>query len=157
MCRVVARLVDRRKEKEERRRMVESHSRRKVENSTQVEKFSTRVEKSEEYKAIKIPYYVYEELTRLKSATGAGTYGRLIEQLIVQSEIDPLRVADRKIEQLEEELGQIAPHAYGAISQALVLCRWALRLDKARCDALQLELLSVLKEMRREKQLLEAE
>ncbi|MDI3488028.1 MAG: hypothetical protein PWR26_745 [Methanosarcinales archaeon] len=127
--------------KEERRRMVEHHLRKKVENSTQVEK---------EYKAIKIPSYLYDELSRLKAATGVKTYGRLIAELLAKSEIDPTRVAERKIEQLEGEIGELVPHAYGAISQALVLCRWAIRMDRAQCERLQMELLSLLRELRRE-------
>jgi len=120
--------------------MVEQHLRKKVENSTQVEK---------EYKAIKIPSYLYDELSRLKAATGVKTYGRLIAELLAKSEIDPTRVADAKISQLEEELAGLAPHASGAVGQALILCRWAIRMDRAQCERLQMELLSLLRELRR--------
>jgi len=76
------------------------------------------------------------------------SYDEVIRRLMESAEVDPLRVADRKIAQLEEEIADLVPHAYGAASQALVVCRAALRLDRARCDALQMELLSLMREMR---------
>jgi len=100
-------------------------------------------------KSIKLSQETYEELSRLKAALDAKSYDVLIRRLIECSEVDPLRAADRRIGQLEQELGQIAPHAYGAISQALVLCRVALQLERAQCEALQMELLSVLREVRK--------
>jgi len=42
------------------------------------------------------------------------------------------------------------PHASGAVEQALILCRWAIRMYRAQCERLQMELLSLLRELRRE-------
>lgn len=125
--------------------MVDSYSRKKVEMSTSVDKMYTCVHR----KNIKLSEDTYDELLRLKVVLRARSFEEVIRMLTNSSEIDPTRVAEKKIEELENELGELVPHAYGAISQALVLCRLALHLDKARCDALQLELLSVLREIKR--------
>lgn len=116
-------------------------------SSTKVEHHSSSAQCT--LKSIKLSPETYEELTRLKVALDAKSYDRLIRRLIDSSEADPLRAADRMIEQLESEIGKLAPHAYGAISQALVLCRVALHLERAQCEALQMELLSVLRGVRK--------
>jgi len=120
--------------------MVDRHPRKNVEMSTHVDRNRKNMRLSED---------TYEELTRLKVALGVRSYDEVIRRLMESSEVDPLKVADRKIEQLEEELAELVPHAYGAVSQSLVLCRAALRLDRARCERLQMELLAVLREMRK--------
>lgn len=119
--------------------MVEGYSRKSGRQSTSVDR-----------RCIKLSSDTYDELSRLKEALDVKSFDRLVRRLMESSEVDPLKVADQRIAQLEEEVGGLVPHAYGAVSQALVLARAALRLDETRCEALQMELLSVLRQMRRE-------
>lgn len=112
-------------------------------------KMSTSVDILRERKNIKLSKGVYDELLKLKIATKASSFDELIQRLLEDADIDPVRVAEKKIEALERELAAIVPYAYGAISQALVFCRLAVHYDKDRCEWLQMELLSLLREVRK--------
>jgi len=119
--------------------MVEVYTRKRGGQSTEVDR-----------RGIKLSSDTHDELSRLKVALGVSSFDELVRRLIEASEVEPLKVADRKIEQLEEEIGELVPHAFSAVSQSLVLARVALRLPRERCEHLQLELLSLQRGLVRE-------
>ncbi|MHC1596829.1 MAG: hypothetical protein ACXQT3_00785 [Methermicoccaceae archaeon] len=133
--------------------MVERQLRRTGRNSTEVEIYPNPTHNYQNnLKGIKLSSDTYDELSRLKVALGVSSFDELVRRLIEASEVEPLKVADRKIEQLEEEIGELVPHAFSAVSQSLVLARVALRLPRERCEHLQLELLSLQRGLVREEE-----
>lgn len=106
--------------------------------------------KKKRMKCIKLDEDTYEELTRLKTVLGVRNYDKLLRTLLKSSELDPYRVAEMKLREMSEEVGKLVPHAYGVLSQLEVLAILSLHLPRERCDALQMELLALLRQIRLE-------